>query len=46
MEASMDMIKLLYAKNVFTRKSIVRQQNLSFIILVENLAFDKKIDIE
>jgi len=39
-------IKLLYAKNVFTRKSLVRQQNLSFIILVENLAFDKKVDVE
>ncbi|HOG52219.1 MAG TPA: endonuclease, partial [Lentisphaeria bacterium] len=42
----MDMIKLLYAKNVFSRKSLVRQQNLSFVILVENLAFDKKIDVK
>jgi len=46
MEASVAKIKLLYAKNVFTRKSLVRQQSLSFVILVDNLAFDKRVEIE
>lgn len=42
----MDKINLIYARNVITRKAVVAQQNLSFIILVDNLAYDKSVDVE
>jgi maltose 6'-phosphate phosphatase len=41
----MDKIKLLYVENVITRKMEVVQQNLSFFIRVENLGYNKKIDV-
>jgi maltose 6'-phosphate phosphatase len=42
----MDKIKLLYAKNLITRKTTATEQNLSFVVLVENLAYDKTVDVE
>ena len=39
----MEKIKLLYARNLITRKT--GQQDLSFLMLVENVAFDKIIDV-
>ena len=42
----MDKISLIYAKNVISRKTTVAQQHLSFFMLVENIAYDKKIDVK
>jgi hypothetical protein len=41
----MNKINLLYAKNVITRKAIVPEQDLSFLVLVDDLAFDKSVDV-
>ena len=41
----MNKIKLLYAKNIISRKGGGVRQELSFLALVENLAFAKSIDV-
>lgn len=41
----MNKIKLLYAKNLITRKAVVPRQLLSFLVVVENLAFEKSVDV-
>jgi maltose 6'-phosphate phosphatase len=41
----MNKINLLYAKNVITRKATVPEQDLSFLVLVDDLAFDKSVDV-
>jgi len=41
----MHKIRLLYVENVITRKKRGVQQTLSFFILVENLSYDKRIDV-
>lgn len=41
----MDKINLLYARNLITRKTAVVQQELSFVVLVDNLSYDKSIDV-
>ena len=41
----MNKINLLYAKNVITRKASVPEQDLSFLVLVDDLAFDKSVDV-
>jgi len=42
----MNKIKLLYAKNLITRKATDVQQLLSFLVLVDNLAYEKRVDVE
>ena len=39
----MNKIKLLYARNIISRKSA--QQELSFLLLVHNLAFEKTVEV-
>ena len=41
----MHKIDLLYAKNLITRKATAVRQELSFLLLVENLAFVKRVDV-
>jgi maltose 6'-phosphate phosphatase len=41
----MKMIQLLYAKNTISWKMGIAEQRLEFFILVENLAFRKKVDV-
>jgi maltose 6'-phosphate phosphatase len=41
----MHKITLLYAKNLITRKAAAVRQELSFLLLVENLAFVKRVDV-
>lgn len=41
----MHKIDLLYAKNLITRKATDVRQELSFLLLVENLAFVKRVDV-
>jgi maltose 6'-phosphate phosphatase len=41
----MNEINLLHAKNVITRKTAVPEQQLSFSLLVDDLAFDKQVDV-
>ncbi len=41
----MDKIQLLYVENVITRKKSRVQQSLSFFMRVENLSYDKAIDV-
>ena len=41
----MDKINLLYARNLITRRTAVVQQELSFVVLVDNLSYDKSIDV-
>lgn len=41
----MDEIRLLYAKNLITRKTSVVRQVLSFVALVQNISYQKLIDI-
>ena len=40
----MDKINLLYARNLITRRTAVVQQELSFVVLVDSLSYDKSID--
>jgi maltose 6'-phosphate phosphatase len=42
----MDRINLVYAKNLITRKTPAAQQNLMFVVLVDNIAYDKRVDVE
>lgn len=42
----MDKIALVYAKNLISRKSSKAQQTLSFVLLVENLAYVKRVDVK
>lgn len=42
----MDKIALVFASSVFSRKSSVTQQTLSFVVRVDNVAYDKRVDIE
>lgn len=41
----MQAIRLLYAKNVISRKHTVPQQELVFAILVDNRAYDKRVEV-
>ncbi|MCK5829562.1 MAG: endonuclease/exonuclease/phosphatase family protein [Methylococcales bacterium] len=41
----MSAIQLLYVENLISRKNNQVQQNLNFFMLVENLNFDKQIDV-
>ncbi|MFI3154692.1 MAG: endonuclease/exonuclease/phosphatase family protein [Methylococcaceae bacterium] len=41
----MDKIQLLYVENVITRKKSGVQQTLSFFMRVENLGYDKRVDV-
>jgi maltose 6'-phosphate phosphatase len=41
----MNEINLLHAKNVITRKTALPEQQLSFSLLVDDLAFDKQVDV-
>ena len=41
----MDKIKLLYARNMITRKTANPQQNLSFVALVENVSYAKNVEV-
>jgi len=41
----MNKIKLLYVKNVITRKTTQAQQELTFFMQVENIGYAKQIDI-
>jgi len=41
----MNKIQLLYVENVITRKKRLVQQELSFFILVENIGYNKNIDV-
>jgi maltose 6'-phosphate phosphatase len=41
----MEKIKLLYVENVISRRKSVVQQTLSFFMQVENVSYDKQIDI-
>ena len=41
----MSKIQLLYVKNVITRKKSIAQQQLYFFMLVENVGYDKAIDV-
>lgn len=38
-------IQLLYVENVISRKKKVAQQKLSFFVLVENLGFNKQVEV-
>lgn len=42
----MDRIALHYAKNLISRKSSVTQQTLEFVMLVDNLAHEKRVDVK
>lgn len=41
----MKAVQLLYIRNVISRKRRTPQQGLSFFILVENIAYDKEIEV-
>ncbi|MGR9045497.1 MAG: endonuclease/exonuclease/phosphatase family protein [Gammaproteobacteria bacterium] len=41
----MDKIQLLYVENVISRKKRVARQELTFFLLVENVGYDKQVDI-
>ncbi|MFW5442753.1 MAG: endonuclease/exonuclease/phosphatase family protein [Methylococcaceae bacterium] len=41
----MDKIQLLYIENVITRKKSQVQQQLTFFMLVENISYDKQVDV-
>ncbi|MFZ4539080.1 endonuclease/exonuclease/phosphatase family protein [Propionivibrio sp.] len=41
----MDKINLCYAKSLITRKTKVAQQNLSFVVLLEDIAYEKSVDV-
>ncbi|MDP1774934.1 MAG: endonuclease/exonuclease/phosphatase family protein [Methylobacter sp.] len=41
----MDKIQLLYVENVITRKKAVVHQTLSFFMRVDNVSYDKRIDV-
>ncbi|NOT13648.1 MAG: endonuclease [Methylococcaceae bacterium] len=41
----MNKIQLLYVENVITRKKRSAQQQLSFFMVLENLGFDKQVDV-
>ncbi|SMG62748.1 [weak similarity to] Endonuclease/exonuclease/phosphatase, partial [methanotrophic bacterial endosymbiont of Bathymodiolus sp.] len=41
----MNKIKLLYVENVIIRKAKQVQQKLTFFLALENIGFDKQVDI-
>ena len=41
----MDKIRLLYVENVISRKNRVARQELSFFMRVENVSYDKKVEV-
>ena len=41
----MDKIKLLYVENIISRKHRMVQQQLTFFLLVENISYDKQVDV-
>ncbi|MEO1885881.1 MAG: endonuclease, partial [Methyloprofundus sp.] len=41
----MNKIKLLYVENVITRKAKQVQQQLTFFLALENIGYDKQVDI-
>lgn len=41
----MEKIRLLYVENVISRKKRVARQELAFFIAVENVSYDKKVDV-
>ena len=41
----MDKIQLLYVENIVTRDNEVQQQTLNFFMVVENLSYDKQVDV-
>ena len=41
----MDKIQLLYVNNVILRKKGIVQQQLTFFMLVENVSYDKQVDV-
>lgn len=41
----MEKIKLLYVKNIISRKQMHVQQQLSFFMRVDNAAYDKQVDV-
>ncbi len=41
----MDKIELLYVENIITRKTVKTQQQLTFFILIENVSYNKQVDI-
>lgn len=42
---SMNKIKLLYVENVISRKTKHVQQTLAFLLVLENIGYDKQVDI-
>ncbi|WP_300452146.1 endonuclease/exonuclease/phosphatase family protein [Accumulibacter sp.] len=41
----MEKISLIYAQNLINRKAAMAQQELSFVVLVDNLCYDKSVDV-